>query len=213
MTNNRYQIAALLLAVLLGGLVYFLGRNVPVPWSTYEPTPVQLPPVYKVALTTQFWVGESSDESNGYIPNDESYWDDRWAEHFGGVDDPACRTGYYPCGFVPQENPFYFALPYGSKSDFSLKNRWIEVVYKGKTCYGQWEDVGPFLTDDFLYVFDSAAPSNTFGVGAGLDISPALWDCLGLTDNETTKWRFVDASEVPSGPWTEIITTSGTSWE
>jgi glucose/arabinose dehydrogenase len=31
---------------------------------------------------------------------------------------------------------------------------------------------------------------------------------LGLKDNTLTSWRFVDAVDVPAGPWTEIITTS-----
>jgi hypothetical protein len=30
-----------------------------------------------------------------------------------------------------------------------------------------------------------------------------------MTDNALTEWRFVDASEVPDGPWTEIVTASG----
>jgi hypothetical protein len=197
-------------------------------------SPVRTPPVYKSVITTQFWVGEQSDESNGYIPNHESYWDDQWLEHFGGVDDPACRNGYHPCAFTPLENPFYVALPYGEYDEagtglkasaqripwFSsdgteplLKNQWVEVRYKSNVCYGQWQDVGPFLTDDFMYVFGTQAPSNTFGVKAGLDVSPALWDCLGLATNDVTTWRFVRASEVPDGPWKEIITTRGVSWK
>ncbi|MBP9710753.1 MAG: hypothetical protein KBD50_00590 [Candidatus Pacebacteria bacterium] len=256
MTKNPFLIAALLIFVvlLLGGL-YAIGPSLSLA-PTIEPMapiesieniepggndvssstdPLQLAPVYKTTLTTQFWVGEVSDESNGFIPNHESYWDDQWMQHFGGVDDPECRKGFYPCGFTPKENPFYVALPYGEYEEESdgltlksstrlipwfspessqelLKNRWVEVRYGNKTCYGQWQDVGPFLTDDFTYVFGSDAPHNTFGVGAGLDVSPALWDCLGLTTNEITKWRFVSASEVPAGPWKEIITTRGVSW-
>lgn len=214
MTTRSYLNIAFLFVLVLGGLMYMLGRNVPAPSVFVPPKPVQLQPVYKSAITTQFWVGESSDESNGFIPNDDSYWDSNWVEHFGGVDTPQCRDGYHPCGFTPQENPFYVALPYGGEKDGPLlKNRWIEVVYTGKTCYGQWEDVGPFLENDVEYVFGNAAPSNTFGEKAGLDISPALWDCLGLTDNAITKWRFIEAPKVPAGPWKEIITTSGTSWE
>jgi hypothetical protein len=30
-----------------------------------------------------------------------------------------------------------------------------------------------------------------------------------MTDNGITSWRFVDASDVPAGPWTEIVTRSG----
>jgi hypothetical protein len=188
---------------------------------------------YKSALTTMFWVGEDSDESNGFIPNHESYWDSFWLEHYGGIDSPDNRCGYQPCKFIPKENPFYFALPYGdrdnnenlkesvklipwykniSKDESLIKNVWIEIKYNNKICYAQWEDVGPFETDDFDYVFGNAAPKNIFGVSAGLDISPATWDCLGIDDNAIVKWRFVEEKDVPEGPWKLIITSSGISF-
>ncbi len=188
-------------------------------------------PQYKEVLTTVFWVGEKATSDNGYIANDESYWDGEWQKRYGGVDDPKCRKEFHPCGFVPKENPFYFALPYGEYQEDSdelknsvtqipwardgkplLKNRWIEVKYKDKTCYGQWQDVGPFLEDDVEYVFGTATPSNTYGEKAGLDVSPALWDCLGLSTNAPTRWRFVGDTEVPAGPWSQIKTVSDINW-
>ena len=36
---------------------------------------------------------------------------------------------------------------------------------------------------------------------AGLDVSPAVRDYLGLKANDVTDWRFVDFNEVPRGPW------------
>ena len=30
-----------------------------------------------------------------------------------------------------------------------------------------------------------------------------------MNDNGLTAWRFVDAADVPAGPWMEIVTTSG----
>lgn len=182
-------------------------------------------PSYKKAITTMFWVGEDADADNAYISNSPSYWDEKWQEHFGGVDDPDNRCGYTPCGFTPKENPFYIALPYGEydedgnlKADrpqsFTFKNHWVEVVYGGKTCYGQWEDVGPIHEDDQAYVFGKAqVPLNTFDEKAGLDISPALRTCLGMNDNDTSSWRFVEAKDVPTGPWKTTVTTSGISWE
>jgi hypothetical protein len=177
------------------------------------------PPEYKEVVTTVFWVGETADASNDYIANDASYWDSKWQQHFGGVDDPTKRCGYRPCAFIPRENPFYFALPYGEpiadldSRHSTLKNRWIEVTHQGRTCYGQWQDVGPSLTDDYSYVFGTTTPRNTFGVRAGLDVSPALRDCLGMGDVATTSWRFVSQQEVPRGPWRNTITTSGIFWE
>jgi hypothetical protein len=194
---------------------------------------------WKKTMTTLFWVGEGAGADNDYITNVESYWDERWQEHFGGVDSPDCRSGYFPCGFTPKENPFYFALPYAEYDEAGeikesakkipwyrssqsgagendaqtlLKNRWIAVRHGGATCYAQWQDVGPNGEDDFAYVFGSSAPTNTFGVRAGLDVSPALWKCLGMTDNAQTEWIFVDFLEVPEGPWKGIVTTSGISW-
>lgn len=195
----------------------------------------------KSTMTTLFWVGEPAGADNAFITNTESYWDEKWQEHYGGVDDPECRKGNVPCNFKPKENPFYFALPYaeynpagilknsasripwaiGSKVPHALgndhlpllKNRWIAVTHYGTTCYGQWEDVGPNNEDDYAYVFGSAvSPSNTFGERAGLDVSPALWRCLGLADNSITSWEFIDVASVPRGPWTDIVTVSGTSW-
>ena len=50
----------------------------------------------------------------------------------------------------------------------------LKIRYKGKSCFAQWQDVGPFGEDDFGWVFGSAKkPKNTQGLKAGLDISPA----------------------------------------
>jgi hypothetical protein len=46
-----------------------------------------------------------------------------------------------------------------------------------------------------------------------MDVSPALNGCLRFTDingqNDRVDWQFVDAADVPEGPWTRIVTTSG----
>lgn len=190
--------------------------------------------LYKSAITTVFWVGEGPDSSNDFISNTKSAWDADWEDNYGGVDDPFDRCGFDPCHFTPLENPFYIALPY---NDFSsrgghkastesipwyhvpdaneslLKNRWVEIVYEDTVCYAQWEDVGPGESDDFAYVFGSEdIPRNIFGAEAGLDISPALRDCLQVGGISETGWRFVDEEEVPPGPWSELITSSPVNW-
>lgn len=188
---------------------------------------------YKSAIATVFWVGEEADASNDFIPNAMSAWDEQWMEHYGGIDDPDCRSGYNPCRFVAKENPFYVALPYndldeeGDRKDNAalvhwysgkalslsagksiLKNHWIEVTRKNKTCYGQWQDVGPFEEDDVAYVFGTNMKSkNTFDAGAGIDLSPAMRDCLGVGDISDVEWRFVEDTAVPKGPWTKVVTT------
>jgi hypothetical protein len=186
---------------------------------------------FKSTLTTLFWVGEPSDADNAFISNDVSYWDRDWQLNFGGVDDPFRRKGFWPADFRPKENPFYVALPYGEfdathghllRADSLnipwycpgltplLKNHWVEIKRASRTCYAQWEDVGPYEVDDFEYVFGSAhSPRNTFGLRAGLDVSPAVWHYLGMDDNDITDWRFVNAADVPPGPWTGVVTVSG----
>jgi hypothetical protein len=180
-------------------------------------------PVHKNILTTVFWVGEKAKFDNGFISNDASAWDKEWVINFGGEDTPNDRNGYFPKGFKPNENPFYFALPYNdmngstkkkSVSDIPwardsddnkktiLKNRWIKIMFGGKTCYGQWQDVGPFNTNDFQYVFNGAKPQHR----VGLDVSPAIHDCLEMTGQDYVNWQFIEAENVPSGPWKEIVT-------
>ena len=184
---------------------------------------------FKVTMTTLFWVGEPSNDENAFIPNHESYWDKDWQASYGGIDDPERRNGPWPAGFKPKENPFYVALPYGEFGEANalkleaqrvpwyrpgvsplLKNRWVEIVRDGRSCFAQWQDVGPCGEDDFDFVFGTAAkPRNTFEAKAGLDVSPAVWHHFGMSNNGLAAWRFVDAADVPEGPWTEIVTISG----
>jgi hypothetical protein len=182
---------------------------------------------WKSARATVFWVGETETEDNDHIANLMSAWDAKWLEHFGGVDHPNNRCGYQPCGFKPKENPFYVALPYddmeengrrkavnasipwnapGAKQSL-LKNRWVAIHANGITCYAQWQDVGPFEKDDAHYVFGvGATPKNTRGVSAGIDLSPAVRDCLKVGGLSKVLWRHVDRRDVPSGPWKDTIT-------
>lgn len=186
--------------------------------------------VHSNIMTTVFWVGEAADAENDHISNVPSAWDDTWQTSYGGYDNPNKRSGYKPVGFDPLENPFYFALPYADLTEQGTrkptaseclayttstddhyswcKNTWIAVTYSGKTAYAQWEDVGPNEDDDATYVFGTARPKNTFGERAGLDVSPAVRDYLGLDGANRTSWTFVPPSSVPGGPWKERVTTS-----
>lgn len=193
-------------------------------------------PIHKNITTTIFWVGEKANHQNGNIANMDSAWDVRWVEHFGGIDTPDDRSGYYPASFVPKENPFYFALPY---TDFSssgrkpsaythipwshekalwlnnesmCKNRWIMIIHGPRIAYAQWEDAGPFKSNDANYVFGSARPANKINDSAGLDVSPAVRDYLGLSDIDYVDWKFVNEEDVPDGPWKKIVTNSQVTW-
>src|SRR5439155_9383858 len=79
------------------------------------------------------------------------------------------------------------------------------AIHKGnRTVYAQWEDAGPFRTDYWQYVFGNERPKTTLNRGAGLDVSPAVRDYLGLNETDVTDWRFVEFSEVPPGPWSKL---------
>lgn len=103
----------------------------------------------------------------------------------------------------------------GDKGYSYMKNRFVHLRRNGADCYGQIEDAGPAQYDDAAYVFgaNDARPANRKFNGAGLDLSPALRDCLGITqldgDTATVDWQFVDDADVPPLPWLTLVTTSG----
>lgn len=194
-------------------------------------------PIHKGITVTIFWVGEEASKDNN-ISNIQSAWDSKWQEHFGGFDDPKNRNGYYPAKFVPEENPFYFALPYndlekngerkknatdvvywaGEKKEWRTnesmcKNRWVKIIKGKKTVYAQWEDVGPFGENDEKYVFGTSNPKSYANQNAGLDVSPAVRDYLALSDIDKVSWQFIDGKYVPEGPWKEITTIRQLYWD
>jgi len=211
------------------------GRSTSVPESVEESVESSLH--HEDITSTVFWIGENASEENGGIANRASAWDDTWTVHYGGIDTPNARSGYYPEAFTPDENPFYVALPYndfdengekktdvaayipwvhqGEDTDNSsvCKNHWVKITKGDRTVYAQWEDVGPFGEDDEAYVFGTALPKNPLNFHAGIDVSPAVRDYLGLQDIDRVDWMFVEASDVPKGPWKEIVTTRNVSWE
>ncbi len=176
-------------------------------------------------VTTVFWIGEDA-SGNNPVPNHSSSWDKHWGQNYGGYDDPspAHRENYLPVKFTPRQNPFYCALPYNDKANTGhrpeaprvipwfkdayqgpavsvCKDRWVAIRKGNRTVYAQWEDAGPFRTDHWQYVFGNERPKPNLNKGAGLDVSPAVRDYLGLQETDVTDWRFVEFSEVPRGPW------------
>lgn len=199
-------------------------------------TNIEKYPVHRNITSTVFWVGEDATEHNAYISNSPSAWDEYWVKHFGGVDTPEKRNGYFPAGFRPKENPFYIALPYNDFREDSrkanaaaiipwaktkvwaaresmCKNQWVKITRGKKTVYAQWEDSGPFLENDAQYVFGNGQPRSAINNHAGIDVSPAISDYLGLTGINKVDWQFIDAQDVPDGPWKEIVTTSQIFWK
>ena len=192
------------------------------------PGPGQRFPWKKEIVTTIFWIGEKPAPNNP-VPNRVSSWDPNWTNNYGGVDDPnpANRSNYIPVKFTPRQNPFYCALPYNDKAReghrpeaprvvpwfndayqgpavSTCKGRWIAIRKGNRVAYAQWEDAGPFRSDHWQYVFGNERPKPNLNKGAGLDVSPAVRDYLGLQSTDVTDWRFVDFSEVPRGPWSTL---------
>jgi hypothetical protein len=184
-------------------------------------------PVKRNITTTYFWIGQGSTDYSS-TTNYASAWDRRWTHNFGGVDHPVKRTGAtqatLPKKFAPTRNPFYVALPFNdvkypklaakyvpwwsskayreSPAQSQCQGRWIMIEFRGRVCFAQWEDVGPLRYDHVGYVFGKERPTSEHS-GAGLDVSPAVRDYLGLSGLDRTSWRFVDNDEVPYGPWIE----------
>ncbi|HEY5892521.1 MAG TPA: hypothetical protein VIT91_04750 [Chthoniobacterales bacterium] len=176
-------------------------------------------------VTTVFWIGETP-TANNPTPNHKSSWDKQWARNYGGFDNPnpRYRRGFLPARFIPRQNPFYVALPYnditrnGTKPEAYrvipwfwqtferpgrtvLKSRWLAIRKGNRVAYAQWEDCGPFRTDHWQYVFGNERPRRNLNRGAGLDVSPAVRDYLGMSGTDVTDWKFVEFNEVPVGPW------------
>jgi TonB family protein len=176
-------------------------------------------------VTTVFWVGQ--EQGTGKTsPQHQSVWDKDWLKNFGGVDtpEPAARHDYIPISFVPRQNPFYCALPYNDVEQGQVKpeapivvpwfkqvhaepgqsvckGRWVAIRKRDRISYAQWEDCGPFRTDHFQYVFQDERPTPNASHGAGLSVSPAVRDHLGLAPTDVADWRFVEVTDVPPGPW------------
>lgn len=206
-------------------------RNFPDPKKVPTPPRRGAYPWHFDITATYFYIGERPTERNP-TPNTASSWDSAWDDNYGGFDDPnpANRDPktYAPKGFTPQLNPFYIALPYndiqkgGPKPEASkvipwyrrdkegkyesvCRGMWVQIYYKGRYCFAQWEDCGPFCTDDWQYVFGGARPRNKANHNAGIDISPAVRDYLGIPGGMAkVHWRFVDFSLVPGGPWAKF---------
>jgi hypothetical protein len=215
-----------------------LEPQVIVPTNTTQPGVRGLYPWKLGIVTTTFWVGETASKNNP-VHNFSSSWDKEWHRTFGGFDnpDPSARRqlpegGTIAAAFVPQGNPFYFALPYNDvergkhkpearavvpwfsqvfeqEGKSVLKDRWIAIRKNlpngtSRVAYAQWSDCGPFRTDHHQYVFGEEKPRWNLNKGAGLDVSPAVRDYLGMASTDVVDWKFVEYRDVPIGPWSRF---------
>ena len=191
-------------------------------FTNYNKKPKSFYPWKTSIITTIFWIGEGGSTIS---PTDNigSAWDEDWRINNRGNDDPNDRSGFGPASHAPTLNTFYVALPFNDlaypdkaarwlpagwhrpnkdgKQVSACKDRWVQIKNaQGRSCYAQWEDVGPLRSDHAEYVFGDERP-DTY-TRAGLDVSPAVAQYLGLGDkNHITSWRFVDEEDVPPGFW------------
>lgn len=178
-------------------------------WCGEQPTENNPTPNCKSSWDTKW-----SENFGGYDDPDPS---NRIANHTTGE--------FRPKSFIPKLNPFYIALPYNDVAAWGrhkteaprvipwfsrlrpepgetvLKGRWIQIYYNKRSCFAQWEDCGPWVTDDYQYVFGKSAPKTKQNGAAGIDLSPSIRDYLGVKSGQKVHWRFVEASQVPYGPW------------
>jgi hypothetical protein len=178
-------------------------------------------------ITTMFWIGEGSTPISS-TTNVQSSWDQDWLPDNHGSDSPYNRNGYAAGNHASTLNPFYVALPFNDlafpdkaheylppgwyrpprdgKQVSACKDRWVEIKNaQGRTCYAQWEDVGPLRYDHAEYVFGSERPIGIGDDHAGLDVSPAVAQYLGIDGkNRITSWRFVDDEDVRPGYWLQL---------
>lgn len=182
-------------------------------------------------VTTVFWIGEQAGGNNpvpNYKSSWDANWTTNYGGF--DTPEPSGRRGIansrgtMPVGFTPRQNPFYCALPYNDVTHGQFKpeaplvipwfkqdyvepgrsvcwHRWVSIRKGNRTCFAQWEDCGPFRTDHFQYVFQNERPKPNLNHGAGLDVSPAVRDYLGLAPTDVTDWQFVEVRDVPPGPW------------
>ena len=102
-------------------------------------------------------------------------------------------SGYRIDHFVP-----FVALPL-----HAALGRFVRLVNpaNGRMVLAVVLDVGPWNTTDAAYVLGGARPQAESGTdllgrptnGAGIDLGEKVWTALGMTDNSSIAWEFLDA--------------------
>jgi hypothetical protein len=227
MTRRRVLLGAGVAAVVAVAVAAVMAAVPPDSRSGY--------PSHPATTASVFGPNENANRSNAYISNAESAWDKDWrrnAPHENRFFVAVPYDDYLDNGDFNSDN---VRIPWHRRNidgRSEIKNRWVEVTRGGRrwtyTAYGQVEDVGPSdqrtsaAVSDPDYVFGPPGhdpskpirvkPKNTFGLRAGIDLSPRMARALRIHGSGTVSWRFVHARDVPKGPWTRVITTSLPNW-
>jgi hypothetical protein len=113
------------------------------------------------------------------------------------------------------DTDLYVALP-ANIPDKSMRDSGVQVYNRatGKSAIGKVRDKGPWCTADNAYINSGARPlaetsynsrtplpsgsgpnaGKVAGNPAGIDLSPAMFDALGMDDNGPIDWRWADAA-------------------
>lgn len=192
-------------------------------------------PWHPGTMASVFGPNEDASASNAWISNAQSAWDIHWRRHARHENRFFVAVPYADYLDDGRFNPDNVRIPWHTanvRGRSEMKNRWVEVTrtVRGRTlrAFGQVEDVGPSdkrtaaAVSDPDYVFGPPAhdpsqpilvkPKNTFGLRAGIDLSPRLARALRMHGSGTVSWRFVEAKDVPKGPWTRVVTSSLPNW-
>jgi hypothetical protein len=120
-------------------------------------------------VTTVFWIGEEAARSNP-VPNTQSAWDSSWGRHYGGRDNPINRINFIPARFIPNQNPFYVALPYNDVNHSHTKAEAAQVV--------------PWFRNSFVRDGQSVCKDHWLAIRRGTGsarLSGKMWGRSGLT--------------------------------
>jgi hypothetical protein len=189
------------------------SRPGPLPWRTNM-------------VTTVFWIGENNNDSSAWDPQWKNHYggtDDpdpaKRRDYIPRAFVP--ELNHFYCAlpyndivhgqFRPEAAlviPWFKQL-YKEPGKSVCRDHWVAIIRKGsscdgrpdRVCYAQWSDCGPFVADHFQYVFGDERPRPNANHGAGLNVSPAVRDYLGLSSTDVTDWRFVEIRDIPPGPW------------
>jgi hypothetical protein len=120
------------------------------------------------------------------------------ASVFGGASD--YNVSAYDEDKVLNDEDFYIALPDRIEGERPLVKVWNRET--GKTAIAMIEDVGPWNIDD-PYWDKGTRPQAESGTdmsgrdtnGAGIDLSPALAQALGIDGMGTVDWKFADQGD------------------
>jgi hypothetical protein len=200
-----------------------------------QPAPPPGYPWHPGTTASVFGPHEDPSASNAFISNAQSAWDKHWRRHARHENRFFVAVPYADYLDSGRFNPDNARIPWhvrNIRGRSEIKNRWVEVTRmvgeQTLRAYGQIEDVGPSdkrsatKVSDPDYVFGPAGhdpsapilvkPRNTFGLRAGIDLSRRLARALHIRGSATVSWRFVDAADVPKGPWTKVVTRSPPNW-